>query len=105
MASAATREHAHELIDQIPQAQLADAVKLLEKMVDPVEYALTNAPWEDEPISAAEEEAAARARAEGYRASPIRHEDLLKEFGLTPEEFDRMGDEPVEPEPVPARHA
>ena len=105
MASAATREHAHELIDHIPEAQLAAAVAVLEKMVDPVEYALANAAWEDERISAEEEKASARARAAGYVPSPVSHEEFLKEFGLTLAEFERMGDTPVEPEQPLRKHA
>jgi hypothetical protein len=30
-----TRQHAHELIDHIPEAQLSTAVGLLEKTIDP----------------------------------------------------------------------
>jgi hypothetical protein len=39
-----TRQHAHELIDHIPESQLSTAVGLLEKILDPVTLALLNAP-------------------------------------------------------------
>jgi hypothetical protein len=41
-----------------------------------------------------------RARAEGYRGSVTSHEGLLKEFGLTPEDFERMGLEPLDEEGI-----
>jgi len=44
-----TGEHAHELIDRIPDTQLSRAVGLLEKILDPVTLALLNAPTDDEP--------------------------------------------------------
>jgi hypothetical protein len=43
------REHAHELIDRLPETQLSALVRLLETMVDPVGAALRNAPVDDEP--------------------------------------------------------
>jgi hypothetical protein len=100
MAQTATKEHAHELIERMAPAQVPVAVEILEKMLDPVSLALANAPFEDELISEEEELAAARARAEGYRGSVTSHEELLKEFGLTPEEFERMGQEPLDEEEI-----
>ena len=38
-----TKEHAHELIDQLPPTQLSAVVGLLEAMLDP--FSLANAPW------------------------------------------------------------
>jgi hypothetical protein len=49
-----TRQHAHELIDHIPEAELSTAVGLLEKILDPVTLALLNAPIDDEPEEVAE---------------------------------------------------
>jgi hypothetical protein len=43
------REHAHELINRLPETQLTALVGLLETMVDPVAAALRNAPVDDEP--------------------------------------------------------
>jgi hypothetical protein len=100
MSPTETKEHAHVLIDLVAPTQLPVVVELLEKMVDPVALSLANAPFEDEEISEAEEVAAAQARAEGYRGSVTSHEDLLKEFGLTPEEFERMGQEPLDEEEI-----
>lgn len=49
-----TREHAHELIDRLPETQLSALVGLLETIVDPTAAALRNAPMDDEPESEAE---------------------------------------------------
>jgi hypothetical protein len=43
------RQHAHEIIDHIPESQLSTAVGLLEKILDPVGLALVNAPIDAEP--------------------------------------------------------
>jgi GAF domain-containing protein len=56
------REHAHELIDRLPEPQLSGLVQFLETIVDPVAAALRNAPLEDEEISEEEERAVAEAR-------------------------------------------
>jgi len=96
MAYAATKEHAHELIDRIDQDQVPVVVELLEKMLDPASLAQANAPFEDEAVSDDENRVAAEARARGYVASPTSHVEFLKEFGLTPEDFKRMGREPLE---------
>jgi len=85
MADAATKEHAHELIDRIDPAQVAQAVAFLEKLLDPLEFALANAPFEDEEIGEDEKRAVARAKAETGPGTSM--EDLLAEFGLTVEEL------------------
>ncbi len=81
MADAATKEHAHELIDRIDPAQVAQAVAFLEKLLDP----LANAPFEDEEISEEEKIAVARAKSEPGPVTSM--EDFLAEFGLTVEEL------------------
>jgi hypothetical protein len=45
------REHAHQLIDKLPEAQPAALVGLLEKIIDPVTAAFCNAPLDDEPTA------------------------------------------------------
>ena len=88
MAHTQTRQHAHELIDRIAPGQVSVAVELLEKMLDPVSLALANAPFEDEEIGEDEEQAVARAKAE--TGASVSMEDLLTEYGLTPQELERM---------------
>ena len=56
------REHAHELIDRLPEMQLSALVGLLETIVDPVAAALRNAPLDDEPETENEKQAVTEAR-------------------------------------------
>ena len=97
MAQAATKEHAHALIERMAQVQVPVVVEMLEKMLDPVSLALANAPFEDEAISEAEDQAVARAKLETRPPSERSHEEFIAEFGLTMEDWKRMGDTPLEP--------
>jgi hypothetical protein len=90
-----TRRHAHELIDRMPEAQVSALVGLLETMVDPIDAALRDAPIENEEISEHEERAVAEARVWLKHNKPIPNEDVLADFGLTLEDFARMGRTPL----------
>jgi hypothetical protein len=68
-------------------------------MLDPVSRAITNAPIEDEEISDEEERAVSEAREWLKHNQPIPHEEVLAEFGLTMEDFERMGRSPLTPHP------
>ena len=85
------RQNAHRLIDRLPDQQLSALVGLLETIVDPVAAALRNAPIEDEEISAEEERAVADAREWLKHNQAIPHEEVLAVFGLTLDDFERMG--------------
>ena len=95
MAHAATREYAMELIEKIAPEKISVAVELLEKMVDPVAWAQANAPFEDEEISAEEEASVALARLEAGKPSEQSHAEFLAEFGLTLDDWERLGTAPV----------
>ena len=101
MATASTnpKQHAHELIDRLSTGQVSAVVGLLEAMIDPVSVALANAPIDDEPVSEEEAREIAEARASIARGEGIPHEEVLREFGLKPEDFERMGQTPLDPEP------
>jgi hypothetical protein len=101
MAYAATnsKQQAHELIDCMAPGQIAAVVGLLKIMLDPVDRAIANAPFEDEPISDEENRAVAASKEWLKDHEPIANEEVLAEFGLTAEDFDRMGRTPLEPEP------
>ena len=62
------KQHAHELIDQLPSHQLSAGVGLLEAILDPISRKLAEAQGdqaaEGRALAEAEFEAAARARAE-----------------------------------------
>ena len=52
MNGASEKHHAHELIERLPESQIATAVRLLEFMLlDPVRRALATAPPDDEPVT------------------------------------------------------
>jgi hypothetical protein len=79
-----TRQHAHELINHIPESQLSTAVGLLEKILDPVTLALLNAPIDDEPET--EEERLEVAESEEWLrqngGKGIPHEEVMRRLGL-----------------------
>jgi hypothetical protein len=92
------REHAHQLIDRLPETQLSGLVRFLETIVDPMAAALANAPLEDEEISEEEERAVAEAHEWLKLNKPIPMEEVLAEFGLSMEDFERMGRTPLPPD-------
>jgi len=91
------KQHAHHLIDQLDSVQLAAVVHLLEVMTDPVAHAIANAPLDDEPVSEEEARQVVAARASFDRGEGIPHEQVLAEFGLSLEDFQRMGHTPLDP--------
>jgi hypothetical protein len=78
------REHAHELIDRLPEVQLSALVGLLETIIDPVASALRNAPIDDEPESEEEKQAIAKTRdwlaRRGGKGIP--HEEAMRRLNL-----------------------
>jgi PAS domain-containing protein len=102
MATAATnpKQEAHELIERLSTGQVIAAVGLFKAMLDPVSIALANAPYDDEPVSDEEARDIAEARAAAARGEIVsNNEEVLREFGLSPEDFERMGRTPLDPEP------
>jgi hypothetical protein len=69
---------------------------MLKIIVDPAARHLASIPHEDEPISEEEERAAAASKAWLEHNEPIPNEVVLAEFGLTTEDFERMGRTPLE---------
>lgn len=91
------RQQAHDLIKRLAPSQISAVVRLLELMTDPVARSLANAPLDDEPVSEEEAREVAAARASLDRGEGIPHEKVLAEFGLTLEDFERMGRTPLDP--------
>ena len=93
MATAATnpKQEAHELIERISVAQASAVVTLITSMLDPVDRAIANAPFEDEPISDEENRAVAASKAwlAEHPGEGIPHEEMLREFGINPEDLHR----------------
>lgn len=77
------REHAHQMLDQLDPSQLAAVAHLLEVLTGPVSRSLANAPFDTEPISAAEAAELDEAHAAIQRGEGIPHEDMLREYGIS----------------------
>ena len=79
-----TRQHAHQLIDRMPEAQLSGLVQFLETIVDPVTVALRSAPLDDEPETDDEKAAVAEAhnwlQKNGGKGIP--HNEAMRRLGL-----------------------
>jgi len=91
------RQQAHALLDMLPEEKLVAVVHLLQAISDPVARSLANAPIDDEPISEEEIRAVQASREWLKDHAPIPHEEVLAEFGLTLEDFERMGRTPLDP--------
>ena len=93
---ATDKQHAHQLLDRLDAGQLDAIVRLLQVMTDPVARSLANAPVDDEPVTEEEAREIAATRASLDRGEGIPHEKVLAEFGLSPEDFARMGRTPLD---------
>jgi len=90
METVSDKQHAHELIERLPASRIATAVHFLEFMLlDPVARAVAAAPPDNEPLTDED-----RRRFHGGQAwfaqrggKGIPMEDVLAEFGLSPEDF------------------
>jgi hypothetical protein len=95
METASEKQHAHELIERLPAAQVSAVVRFLELMLlDPVARAAATAPPDDEPAT---EQDRTRYQAgqvwlaqRGGKGIPIG--DVMAEFGLKPEDFPQSND-------------
>lgn len=96
MAHANEKQQAHQLVEQLDAGQLAAVVRLLQVMTDPLARTLANAPFDDEPISEDEARQVAASRDALVRGEGIPHEDVLADFGLSNEDFERMGRTPID---------
>ena len=78
------RQHAHQLIDRMPETQLTGLVQFLETIVDPVAAALRNAPLDEEPETEEEKAAVAEARQwlRNNGGKGIPHAEAMRRLGL-----------------------
>jgi hypothetical protein len=83
------RHHAHELIERLPDSQIAAAVRLLEFMLlDPVARTVATATPDDEPVTDQDRRRLHDSQARfGHRGKGIPMEDVLAEFGFKSEDF------------------
>ncbi len=89
-----------QLLDRLAPSQLEAVIRLLEIMTDPVARSIAGAPIEDEPISDEEVRAVEASKQWLKNHKPIPHEEVLAEFGLTLEDFKRMGLTPLDSQPA-----
>ena len=78
----------HELVDRLAPSEVHAVCGLLKLMLDPVSRAIANAPVDDEPVTAEEAQALDEAREWLKHNSPIPHEQVLAELGITQEEIE-----------------
>jgi hypothetical protein len=97
------RQQAQMLLNALPDDKIPKVRTLLASLVDPLSAALASAPLDDEPLSEEDAHALAEARESLARGEGIPHEEILKEFGLTWEDWDRMGQTPLDAPQPPAR--
>lgn len=81
------RQHAHELIDRMPETQLSALVGLLETIVDPR--------FEDEEISEEEEAAVARSKEWFQHNEGIPFEQVVADLGFTMDQVRNAGKDPA----------
>jgi len=99
MAHAANnpKQLAHELIERMAPGQISAVVSLLEIMLDPLARTLANAPFDDEPVGEDEARQVAASRDALARGEAIPNQDILADFGISNEDFERMGRTPIDP--------
>ena len=84
------KHHAHELIERLPDSQLATAIRFLEFMLlDPVARAVATADPDDEPVTELDRSRFQAGQSwfaqRGGKGIPM--EEVLAEFGLKPQDF------------------
>lgn len=79
-----TRQHAHQLIDRMPETQLSGLVQFLETIVDPITTALRNAPLDDELETDEEKAAVSEARQwlQNNGGKGVPHNEAMRRLGL-----------------------
>ncbi len=97
-----TRHHVHNLVDQLPPAQLAAVETLLKSMLDPLSLRLALAPIDDEPLTEEDRQAIAEANEWCKHNKPMPMEAVLADLGITMADWEDMAKTPLD-EPLPVR--
>jgi hypothetical protein len=90
MNVAPEKQHAHELIERLPDAQIPTAVRFLEFiLIDPVARAVATAPADDEAVTEQDRLRLHNGQAwfRQHGGKGVAMEDVLAEFDLKPEDF------------------
>jgi hypothetical protein len=78
-----TREGPHEMIDRNPESDIAAAQQALERLERDASFrAALSAPPDDEPVTAGDANAIARARPDMQAGRFVSNDELLREFGI-----------------------
>jgi hypothetical protein len=90
MNGATEKHHAHELIERLPDSQIATTIRFLEFMLlDPMARAVATAAPDDEPVTEQDRRRLHTGQAwfaqRGGKGIPM--EEVLADFGLKPEDF------------------
>ncbi len=78
-----TRDQLHEMIDRIPESDIAAAQQALARLARDASFrAALSAPPDDEPVTAGDANAIARAWADIQASRVVSHDEVLREFGI-----------------------
>ena len=89
------RHHAHAFLDRLPADQLAAVCGLLESMLSPLDRKLALAPIDDEPLTAEDAAAIRAGMASLERDGGVPMKEVLADFGLTMDDFQKMAETPL----------
>ena len=78
------KQQVHELVERLAPSQLSAIRGVLEAMLDPIARSIANATVEGEEINSETAAELDRAKASIDGGEGIPHEDILREFGVTP---------------------
>ena len=88
------RQHAHALLDRLPNDQLSAVCGLLETMLSPPDR-LALAAIDDEPVTPEEAAAIQGGIASLEQNGGVPLEEVLADFGLTIDDFNKMAEDPA----------
>ncbi|MFY9746558.1 MAG: hypothetical protein WBD98_17880 [Acidobacteriaceae bacterium] len=89
--AAQQRQQAHMLLDAVPDDRIPAVRDLLETIVDPLALAMAHAQQDREPIAEETPREPAVDPAPRADGDSMLHEAILKEFGLSSEDWEQMG--------------
>lgn len=83
IAAVTTKERLHQLVDELSDREADDALRYIAQLrVDPVIAAFRDAPEDDEPVTAADEQALDEVRADRAAGVPrISYAEIKRKYG------------------------
>jgi hypothetical protein len=95
------RHHAHAFLDRLPVDQLSAVCGLLESMLSPLDRKLALASIDDEPLTPEDLAAIQAGIASLEKNGGVPMEEVLADFGLTMDDFQKMAETPLPEESNP----